>query len=194
MGHVHCRFSLALLAAFITSASATGLAHGGGIATPELGASGCASCHSSAGAAPTVELEFAGAPVRGETVSVTITVSGSGSESGYTLGLGSGALMAGEGSRIISGEATHSAPRAEGAGGASWTVDWIPGAAGSVSYAVWGLSGNAAGNAAGDSSSASPQTGTVVVARAMGDACVLDAQCGTGLCLCIRVRRWGGQF
>lgn len=142
-------FGLGLFAglAFLL-ASASAHARKNGIASM-----GCSGCHSG-GTAPTVTITSNPPTIMpGATVTLTVNITTPEGYAGFFMmsDVGTIASLAGQGTQLISGGVTHTAPKKAVNGVTSFQVGWTaPSTTGSVNLNVWAVAANGDGSSRGD--------------------------------------------
>jgi hypothetical protein len=134
------------LAMLLASASAE--AHRNGIASQ-----GCSGCHSG-GAPPVVTITSSPATITpGQMVTLSVNIQTAGGYAGLFLSVdvGTVASLAGQGTQMVSGGITHTAPKKAVNGVATFLVGWTPPPTpGGVNINVWAVAANGDGSSRGD--------------------------------------------
>jgi hypothetical protein len=129
-------------------ASAPAGAHKNGIASQ-----GCSGCHSG-GTAPTVTITSNPATIMpGQMVTLSVNITTAGGYAGLFMmsDVGTIASLAGQGTQILSGGVTHTAPKKAVGGVATFLVGWTaPATPGGVNLQVWAIAANGDGTQRGD--------------------------------------------
>jgi MYXO-CTERM domain-containing protein len=129
-------------------AAGTAEAHKNGIA-----AQGCTGCHSG-GAPPTVTITSSATPISpGQTVMLSVNITTAEGYAGLFMqaDVGTLASLAGQGTQLISGGITHTAPKKAVNGVATFVVGWTaPSSPGGVNLDVYALAANGDGSTRGD--------------------------------------------
>jgi MYXO-CTERM domain-containing protein len=132
----------------VTLVAAAAEAHKNGIA-----AQGCTGCHNG-GAAPTVTITSSASPISpGQTVMLSVNIKTPEGWAGMFLQADVGTLtsLAGQGTQMLSGGITHTAPKQAVNGVATFVVGWTaPATPGGVNLNAWVIGANNNGSASGD--------------------------------------------
>ena len=132
----------------VSFASASAEAHRNGIASE-----GCTGCHSG-GTTPMVTITSSPAMISpGQTVTFAVAIATTESYAGLfmTTDVGTLASLAGQGTQLIAGGITHTAPKKVVNGVATFQVGWTaPGSPGGVNVQAWVLAANGDGTPNGD--------------------------------------------
>jgi hypothetical protein len=134
------------LATLLVAAAAE--AHKNGVA-----AQGCTGCHNG-GTPPTVTITSSATPISpGQTVMLSVNITTAGGYAGLFMqaDVGTLASLAGQGTQLVTGGITHTAPKKAVNGVATFVVGWTaPGAPGGVNLNVWAVAANGDGTSRGD--------------------------------------------
>ena len=132
----------------ILLASTAAEAHKNGIASQ-----GCSGCHSG-GTPPTVTITSSATPISpGQMVTLTVNITTAGGYAGLFMQADVGVLasLAGQGTQMVSGGITHTAPKKATNGVATFLVGWTaPAAPGGVNLNVYAVAANGDGGSRGD--------------------------------------------
>ena len=142
------------------------------------GTSSCNNCHGG-GSSPTVTVTPSATTVApGQTIPVKLSLTTpNGIYGGFSLTTGGiGTFTASGDARVLSGNATHSAPKAENASGlVEFTVSWTaPSTSQTVTFTGWGNSVNGNGSTSGDLAASATASVSVAAAPAPAPSIVLN--------------------